>query len=172
MSIPPDTNNGGITSWIPLTTIFTPSSGCESYFRLNGPSLVAFDPSYGLDINPQVKCAPSAVTTWWEQGRLGGGLSEHTAVSIQPLTCPDEWSTVAISIINYLSFSFIQSPTNVRVVFINAGSCDNTQALTIGRHINRCGGRDWSGGFSWSHRNSCLGHINGDASAEKQKKQC
>ncbi|OJD30143.1 lpxtg-domain-containing protein [Diplodia corticola] len=98
MSVLPETNDGEVTSWIPLTAAFTPTAGCESSFRLNGPSLVAFDPGYGLDIDQRVKCAPSAVTTWWEQGRLEGGPSEHTAVSIQPLTCPDHWSTVVTSI--------------------------------------------------------------------------
>ena len=95
MSIPAETNGGEVTSWIPLTTVFTASDGCESVLRLNGPSLVAFDPGYGLDINGAVKCAPPAVTTWWEQARLGVGGEEHTAVSIQPLTCPDQWTTVA-----------------------------------------------------------------------------
>ncbi|PSN59094.1 hypothetical protein BS50DRAFT_605398 [Corynespora cassiicola Philippines] len=94
MSIPTETNNCDVTSWIPLTSIFTPSSGCESIFRFNGPSLVAFDPGYGLDIDTQVKCAPSAVTTWWEQARMGNGGNEHTVVSIQPLICPSDWTTI------------------------------------------------------------------------------
>jgi hypothetical protein len=85
-----------VTSWIPLTSIFTPSSRCESIFRLNGPSLVAFDPGYGLDINTAVKCAPSAVTSWWEQARLGVRGDEHTALSIKPLTCPHLWTTVTV----------------------------------------------------------------------------
>ncbi|AEO63635.1 uncharacterized protein THITE_2085148 [Thermothielavioides terrestris NRRL 8126] len=93
---PPETTDGVVTSWVPLTTIFTPSLGCESKFRLDGPSLVAYDPGYGLDIDSRVKCAPPAVTTWWEQGRLGGGDDAgHTAVSLGPLTCPSAWTTVA-----------------------------------------------------------------------------
>ncbi|KAH9988826.1 hypothetical protein F4779DRAFT_610745 [Xylariaceae sp. FL0662B] len=96
---PPETSSGVVTSFIPLTTAFTPSVECTSYFRLNGPSLVAFDPGYGLDINTDVRCAPSAVTTWWEQGRFGGGSdTDHTAVSLGPLTCPDEWTTLASSV--------------------------------------------------------------------------
>ncbi|KAF2645608.1 hypothetical protein P280DRAFT_513504 [Massarina eburnea CBS 473.64] len=95
MSLLAETNGREVTSWIPLTSVFKPSPGCESVFRLNGPSLVAFDPGYGLDINTGVKCAPSAVTTWWEQARLGVGGDDHTALSIQPLTCPDLWTTVA-----------------------------------------------------------------------------
>ncbi|KAB8255367.1 hypothetical protein BDV32DRAFT_142082 [Aspergillus pseudonomiae] len=97
---PAETSDGTVTSFIPLTTVWLPPSGCASYFRLNGPSLVAWDPGYGLDIDTNVRCAPSAVTTWWEQGALGGGGSEHTAVSIGPLTCPENFSTVASSVKN------------------------------------------------------------------------
>lgn len=97
---PPETDEDGVvTSWVPLTTTFTPSVGCESKFRLNGMSLVAYDPGYGLDIDSKVKCQPPAVTTWWEQGRLGRGNDEgHTAASIGPLKCPNAWETVAMSV--------------------------------------------------------------------------
>ncbi|KAI1772811.1 hypothetical protein F4818DRAFT_443695 [Hypoxylon cercidicola] len=95
---PAVTNNGAVTSFVPLATVFTPSAGCSEYFRLNGPSLVAFDPGYGLDIDTDVRCLPSAVTTWWEQGRLGGDGEDHTAISLGPLVCPDEWQTVASSV--------------------------------------------------------------------------
>lgn len=96
---PAETNGGVVTSWIPLTTSFASVSGCSNSYMLEGPSLVAFDPGYGLSINSEATCQPSAVTTWWEQGRLGGGSGPgHTAVSILPLTCPDGWSTVATSI--------------------------------------------------------------------------
>ncbi|KAK5626092.1 hypothetical protein RRF57_001807 [Xylaria bambusicola] len=96
-------SSGTITSFLPLTTIFTPSIECSLYFRLNGPSLVAFDPGYGLDINSSVRCAPSAVTTWWEQGRLGDNDEDHTALSLGPFTCPYEWSTVVTSVENQSS---------------------------------------------------------------------
>ncbi|KAI1079998.1 hypothetical protein F5B20DRAFT_580791 [Whalleya microplaca] len=95
---PAETSSGVVTSFIPLTTVFTPPVECASHFRLDGPSLVAFDPGYGLDIDTDVRCAPSAVTTWWEQGRFGGGSdTDHTAVSLGPLTCPDKWTTLASS---------------------------------------------------------------------------
>ncbi|KAJ3574875.1 hypothetical protein NPX13_g4220 [Xylaria arbuscula] len=97
---PAITTGGAVTSFVPLTTAFTPSAKCSRYFRLNGPSLVAFDPGYGLDIDPSVRCVPNAVTTWWEQGRLGNSDEEHTAVSLGPLTCPYEWSTVVSSVEN------------------------------------------------------------------------
>ncbi|KAI1807001.1 hypothetical protein F4811DRAFT_62427 [Daldinia bambusicola] len=95
---PAVTSDGVVTSFVPLTTLFTPSTGCSDYFRLNGNSLVAFDPGYGLDIDDNVRCLPSAVTTWWEQGRLGANDEGHTALSLGPLTCPYEWQTVASSI--------------------------------------------------------------------------
>jgi hypothetical protein len=97
MSVEVETNGDSVTSWIPLTAVFTPPPGCESTFRLIGDPgsgvLMAFDPGYGLDVDTAVKCAPSAVTTWWEHGRLGE--NEKTRVSIQPLTCPYLWTTVA-----------------------------------------------------------------------------
>lgn len=94
---PAETSNGQVTSFIPLTSAWPSSSGCASSFRLNGPSLMAFDPGYGLDIDPDVRCAPPAVTTWWKQGLLGGGQDDHTAVSLGPMTCPQDWSTVVSS---------------------------------------------------------------------------
>lgn len=95
---PAETNDGVVTSWVPLTTEFTASSSCSTEYRLNGPSLVAYDPGYGLDIDPDVICAPPAVTTWWEQGRLGRGNEDgHTAASLGPMTCPDGWATVVTS---------------------------------------------------------------------------
>ncbi|KAI1851344.1 hypothetical protein JX266_003419 [Neoarthrinium moseri] len=96
---PAETNAGVVTSWVPLATVYTPSVGCSSQYRLNGPSLVAFDPGYGLDIDSRIICQPPAVTTWWEQGRLGSGNDAgHTAVSLGPMTCPDKWITVASSV--------------------------------------------------------------------------
>lgn len=100
---PAETNTGVVTSWIPLASVWPSASGCRSSFRLDGPSLVAFDPGYGLDIDTAVVCQPPAVTTWWEQARLGGGGSDHTAVSILPLRCPESFSTVATSIKNQSS---------------------------------------------------------------------
>jgi hypothetical protein len=95
---PPEFNDKVVTSWIPLKTAWPLSPGCSSYFRLEDTSLVAFDPGYGLDVDTSVRCGPPAVTTWWEQGRLGAGDQYHTAISIGPLTCPDYLYTVGTSI--------------------------------------------------------------------------
>ncbi|KAK1712773.1 hypothetical protein BDP67DRAFT_516870 [Colletotrichum lupini] len=93
--------NGTVTSFIALPTAFTPPTSCSTIYRLNGFSLAAYDPGYGIDIDTRVRCAPPAVTTWWEQGRLGLNDGEgHTAVSIGPLVCPERWVTVATSVKN------------------------------------------------------------------------
>ncbi|KAK1701101.1 hypothetical protein BDP55DRAFT_10045 [Colletotrichum godetiae] len=93
--------NGTVTSFIALPTTFTPPTSCSTIYRLNGFSLAAYDPGYGLGIDARVKCAPPAVTTWWEQGRLGLNSGEgHTAISIGPLVCPERWATVATSVKN------------------------------------------------------------------------
>ncbi|KAJ2902384.1 hypothetical protein MKZ38_000630 [Zalerion maritima] len=89
--------SGDVTSFVPLTTRYTYSPSCSEAFRLNGPSLVAFDPGYGLDIDSDMICQPGAVTTWWEQARLGINQDEHTAVSLGPMKCPSGWSTLASS---------------------------------------------------------------------------
>ncbi|KAK7455428.1 hypothetical protein Landi51_02632 [Colletotrichum acutatum] len=94
-------DNGTVTSFIALPTAFTPPTSCSTIYRLNGFSLAAYDPGYGIDIDTRVRCAPPAVTTWWEQGRLGLNDGEgHIAVSIGPLVCPERWVTVATSVKN------------------------------------------------------------------------
>ncbi|KAI1267958.1 hypothetical protein F5Y18DRAFT_275361 [Xylariaceae sp. FL1019] len=94
-----ETTSGVVTSFIPLTDIYTPSPSCNNIYRQDGPSLVAYDPGYGFEIDKKVDCQPSAVTTWWEQGQFGGdGGKGHTAVSIGPIACPKNWPTVASSV--------------------------------------------------------------------------
>ena len=95
---PAETNRNKVTSYIPLTSPWPSSSGCASLFRQNGPSLMAWAPGYGLDIDTKVSCNPPAVTTWWDQERLGGGGRYETRVSIGPLTCPSYFHTVVTSI--------------------------------------------------------------------------
>jgi len=113
---PADTSNGAVVRYIPLTTTFTPTQGCSRLFRLNGPSLVAYDPGYGLDIDKRVVCQPSAVTSWWEQARLGVGDTDHTAVSLGPLICPDQWATVASSVKDESSTLHMCCPKSVDLI--------------------------------------------------------
>lgn len=109
---PAETDSGGtVTSYIPLATSWSASEGCSSSFRFNGPSLMAFDPAYGIDVNTNAVCNPPAVTTWWNQGNLGGGGSEHTIASIGPLTCPGGFSTVVTSVKDTISTKAMCCPS-------------------------------------------------------------
>lgn len=94
---PPETTSGVVTSYIPLTDVFVPPESCKSVFR-EGASWIAYDLLYGLEINSNVVCQPSAVTTWWTQATSGSPLSGQTIVSIGPLSCPSSWNTVATSL--------------------------------------------------------------------------
>ncbi|KAF2233587.1 hypothetical protein EV356DRAFT_533590 [Viridothelium virens] len=93
--------DGQLTSWIALTTTWrptNPSLKCRSSYRLDGPSLMAYDPAYGIDIDQTVVCQPPQVTTWWG-GPEGPGVlvatgSQHTALSIGPIVCPEDFSTI------------------------------------------------------------------------------
>ncbi|KAI9662259.1 MAG: hypothetical protein M1821_008426 [Bathelium mastoideum] len=86
--------DGNFTSYIPLTTTFTPPASCTSLFWDSGPSLQAFAPGYGLSIDLNAQCVPPAMTTFWEQGLLfPGGARQHTVISAGPVVCPKGWTT-------------------------------------------------------------------------------
>ena len=98
---PPVTHGGTVTSWIPLTTAFPYSQGCESCFWSYVQStLAAWDPGVGISADTNLHCVPPAVTTWWDQDRLGDLL---TTTSIGPLTCPESFTTGATSVENGIS---------------------------------------------------------------------
>ncbi|KAJ5751805.1 hypothetical protein N7520_008722 [Penicillium odoratum] len=66
------TDGSTITSFVPLTTVYTFPSSCSTKYRLDGPSLMAFDPAYGMDVQTGVVCVPPAQTTWWESEVVTG----------------------------------------------------------------------------------------------------
>lgn len=101
-----ETNDGIVTSWLPLTTAFTAQSACWSKYRLEGFRLVAFDPAYGNDDETSVICGPRPVTLWWETPGIDG-----TAISLGPLMCPDSWVTVATSIRSSTSTNIMCCPS-------------------------------------------------------------
>lgn len=92
----PETVTGRTTSYMALTTPFIPSAPvkCKSAYMWE-ERIVAYDPAYGVSVDSNLVCGPAAFTTWWMQGRLGDG---DTRISIGPLTCPQDWSTVVSSI--------------------------------------------------------------------------
>ncbi|KAJ5918617.1 hypothetical protein N7466_010609 [Penicillium verhagenii] len=95
-TIPAETDGSTITSFLPLATVYTFPGSCSTKYRLDRPSLMAFDPAYGIDVQTGVDCGPAAVTTWWNSPDVTNG-GYKTVVSIGPVKCPSDWSTVASS---------------------------------------------------------------------------
>jgi hypothetical protein len=93
--ITPETVLGTTTSWLPITTAYPYVQGCDQAFFLypGQPQPVAFDPGYGYFAGGTLRCLPPAETTWHEQDHTNP--DGHTSLSIQPLVCPESWSTVA-----------------------------------------------------------------------------
>lgn len=115
---PLETNQGIVTSWLPLTTGWSAPPSCSSLFILepgwlydygdNEPptatGLLAWDPGYGILVEPAVRCHPDEVSSSWDLYKYKRGLHKEatnfaeatmTKLSLLPLTCPDAWSTVA-----------------------------------------------------------------------------
>ncbi len=103
---PPDTFNGLITNWIPLTTPGVGSlSQCSSaIYYLPGvvSGFVAFDPYYGKWIDPSVKCLATEQSLWWNQHSDG----VTTDINLGPFACPTGYTTATVSSIN-LRTSFV-----------------------------------------------------------------
>ena len=59
-------------------------------------AIAGWDPGYGLDVAPDTTCHPKPVTTWWNNGRLGG--NSLTIVSLGPMSCPEAYSTARTSV--------------------------------------------------------------------------
>lgn len=99
---PPETNLGIVTSWLPLTTTYPSQSGCSSdiYARwgiTSGYNAVAFDPEYGISVNTSVSCLPAQATTWWDQ--LGLQDTTSTVISLGPVICPAQYTTIGTSLV-------------------------------------------------------------------------
>lgn len=71
------------------------ADGCSSAFwgHAEGPTIVGWDPGYGISVDRNLRCVPEAVTAWWDQDRLGP--NSETVTSIGPLTCPEPFKQVA-----------------------------------------------------------------------------
>ncbi|KAF7621466.1 hypothetical protein F9C07_2244622 [Aspergillus flavus] len=84
-----------VTSWLPLTSNWNLPSGCSTSFHINAAALTAFDPEYGLEGDPLVRCVPPEVVASSKQAALG---QPDTSISLGPLTCPDYLYTAGISV--------------------------------------------------------------------------
>ncbi|GMG32767.1 unnamed protein product [Aspergillus oryzae] len=84
-----------VTSWLPLTSNWNLPSGCSTSFHINAAALTAFDPGYGLEGDPLVRCVPPEIVASSKQAALG---QPDTSISLGPLTCPDYLYTAGISV--------------------------------------------------------------------------
>lgn len=128
VTYPPETNNGLVTSWIPLTTGWSDLDHCSSAYVLytstsgqfvaaeNGilfqtttiSDFVAFDYFWGIAYSSEPRCVPKEVTSWRSQFSPYGSESDRRTLtgpilSLMPLRCPDAWSTVATFIKSSIS---------------------------------------------------------------------
>jgi hypothetical protein len=97
---PPETNDGVVTSWLPLPTAWPSVQPCSTdiYSESGGGGLArAFDPFYGKSIDTQITCLPPAATLWWSQS------TGQTVTSLGPLACPELYTTATTSVVNSLS---------------------------------------------------------------------
>ena len=136
---PPETTNGVVTSWIPLTTGWTDISGCSSRYIvfkyetstsiqiISNKSIitdfrteiisafVAYYSLWGTLINIFEQCLLSEVMTWRSQLSYDSGtwleLNRLPKISLLPLTCPDAWSTVATFIRLSISTQVMRCPS-------------------------------------------------------------
>lgn len=92
----PETNDGVVTSWMPITTAHPSVNGCSDLiWSYVANTVAAWDPGYGLDVADS-QCLPKPATTWWDQDRLG--KNTETVMSIGPITCPEAYFTAKTSV--------------------------------------------------------------------------
>jgi hypothetical protein len=97
----PETNEGIVTSWIPITSAWPVVAECATggIYSQIGPEGVAIadDPYYGININRSLTCLPPAATLWWDQSTTFPLLT-HT--SLGPFVCPGDYTTATTSVVN------------------------------------------------------------------------
>lgn len=94
----PEVNSGTTTSWLPLTTAWPSSAGCESSFYLHPgqPFPYGWDPGLGYFFGQTQRCLPQAVTAWHEQDHQQP--DGYTSLSIRPIVCPAAYTTAATAV--------------------------------------------------------------------------
>jgi hypothetical protein len=101
-TIGPQTINGVVTNWLPLTTPGVNSiqivecSTAVYFLPSNKTELVAFDPYYGRWIDPSIKCLATEQSLWWDQHSDG----VKNDINLGPFACPGGYTTASVSTIN------------------------------------------------------------------------
>ncbi|KAJ5527893.1 hypothetical protein N7513_012052 [Penicillium frequentans] len=152
-TIPPRTGTAGaVTSFVPLTTVFTANPVCSELFvrfASNPHGLMGYDPYYGNSIDPLYNCNPSVVSRWFKQSRSGPIQPGETGISMGPFSCPLGWNTVASQIKSSSSTLAECCPPNVNYVRSVATSTsvgDIAPSATITSSIDKTSTSALSGG--------------------------
>ncbi|GMG11803.1 unnamed protein product [Aspergillus oryzae var. brunneus] len=140
---PMETVDKRVTSWLPLTSNWNLPSGCSTSFHINAAALTAFDPEYGLEGDPLVRCVPPEVVASSKQAALG---QPDTSISLGPLTCPDYLYTAGISVKDDSSTLAVCCPSYVHLFKRMNGDClssvSSNMVLTFGSTAPE-GSRGW-----------------------------
>ncbi|OJJ42572.1 hypothetical protein ASPZODRAFT_2119698 [Penicilliopsis zonata CBS 506.65] len=85
---PPEVQAGLTTFWLPI-----------SEWKYVPTSLVAWDPGYGIWVQPGLLCQPPQMTSWWDANHILSQVDLHaTQLSIGPVVCPDAYTTATTSV--------------------------------------------------------------------------
>ncbi len=101
-SHPPETNSDIVTSWLPITSAWPAVPECQTggiYSQIgdNGALQIAYDPFFGISVEPSLTCLPPFATLWWSESTT---VPLFTKTSLGPLVCPEAYSTAYSSTLN------------------------------------------------------------------------
>ncbi|CAM1509530.1 Fc.00g032690.m01.CDS01 [Cosmosporella sp. VM-42] len=136
---PAELNGHILTSWIPMTTAWPSSSGCESSFWKYVPqTLAAWDPGYGLFAQLGLSCLPPEMTSWWNAGSIMSTVDlDSTQYSIGPIVCPEAYYTATTFVNAGSSTQVACCPSSYDFIHIfsvgNTGQC--TSKVKVGQVV-------------------------------------
>ncbi|KPI36168.1 uncharacterized protein AB675_8859 [Cyphellophora attinorum] len=128
-----ETNAGIVTTWVPLSTTYSPTQACRTSFRgvYDGGSndgLNAFDPNYST-LDSSYSCMPAAASVWWDQP-VASDQTATTTLGIGPIVCPESWHVVQTSTKDVTSIFSMCCPTGYELSNGgNAGAVVNIQGV-------------------------------------------
>ncbi|KAJ5673973.1 hypothetical protein N7462_009412 [Penicillium macrosclerotiorum] len=105
----PQTSGNTTTSWLPMTTAFTPSAFCGSMIISEGALLTFYDINLLLYLGSSTAsdCLAPAVLSSYT-----GNSDPYTTYSMGPFTCPGSWSEVATTVKDGSSTQTLCCPSN------------------------------------------------------------
>jgi hypothetical protein len=109
-----ETQDGTVTSFLPLSTPWSSISDCSSqiYQQPDG-HLIAFDPYYRASISPSaVACFAPEITAWWSQQTQASGPPTPTVLGPE-FVCPGLYTPAATGLVNSFTTQLFCCPSYV-----------------------------------------------------------